>query len=85
MSKDSLSFTRKTSGEPISGFLRILVPPQTLVLLAISVKRWGGIAHAQQINFQDHIHKMDFDNYYPVTTANFPQMQPQNQYICVGT
>ena len=44
-----------------------------------------GTAYVQLINFQDQIHKSDFDIYHPLTIPNFPQMLAQNQYICVGT
>ena len=54
-------------------FLRTLVPPQILVPLVISVKL-GRHCYVQLINFQNHVHKSDFDIYHPVTIPNFPQM-----------
>ena len=43
----------------------------------------GVTAYVQFINFQDQIHKSDFDIYDPVAIPNFKQILAQNQYICV--
>ena len=63
---------KKANGNQYVYFLRILVPPQILVPLVISVK--FGMHCLCSINFQDHLHKSDFDIYHPVTIPNFPQM-----------
>ena len=82
----SLSFTRNISGEPISRSSQNISSPSDISSSSNFCKTWcGSIAYVQQINFQDHIHKRDFDIYYPLTISDFPQMQAQNQYVCVGT
>ena len=42
-------------------------------------------ACVQVINFQDPIHKNDFEIYGQITISNFPQKLVKNQYMCVAT
>ena len=56
--------------------LRYYFPQQCL-------QNFRGTASAQLINFQDPIHKSDFDIYGPVTISNFPKKTSTKQiYVC---
>ena len=75
---------KKLVGNQYLELLRILVPPEILVSLAIPAN-FSHTAYVQLINVQDPVHKTDFDIYNPVTISSFPLKLAQNQYICVAT
>ena len=63
-------FLKKPVGNQYPEVLRILVPPQILVLHKF-LHNLRGTAYVQMNNFPDLIHKKDFDIYDPVTIYNF--------------
>ena len=73
---------RKLVGNQYPDVLRILVPPEILVLWKFLLNLRGS-TYVQLNIFPDPILKKDFDIDEPVIICNFPKKLPINKYICV--
>ena len=71
---------KKPVGNQYLEILRILVPPEILVPIAISAQ-FERHFYVKLHNFRYPVHKKDSDIYDPVTIFNFPKNLAQNKDI----